>query len=35
MADKYQKAIQELIDNQQISQEVAAFLQSVPQKTGA
>ena len=35
MAGKVQKALQELIDNQQISKEAAAFLQSVTQQTGA
>ena len=35
MADKVQKALQELINNQQISKEAAAILQSVTQQTGA
>ena len=35
MADKVQKALQELINNQQISKEAAAVLQSVTQQTGA
>lgn len=35
MAEKVQKALQELINNQQISKEAAAILQSVTQQTGA